>query len=105
MPLQHHLTIPGLGPYLGSTLTFISDYSTIWILVIVISITIFITEITIQQQQIFSTRLSLAVAASINLLLMIPLHLHAHFIYATIRHRYKLLALLQSKPFLKWRMV
>jgi sodium-dependent dicarboxylate transporter 2/3/5 len=66
----------GLGTYLGSTLTFISEYSTIWILVIVISITIFITEInsnTATANIFLPVLASMAVAASINpLLLMIP---------------------------------
>jgi hypothetical protein len=70
MPLQHHLAIPGLGPYLGSTLTFISDYSTIWILVIVISITIFITEITqYSNSKYFLPVLVWQVAASINVII------------------------------------
>jgi sodium-dependent dicarboxylate transporter 2/3/5 len=66
----------GLGTYLGSTLTFISEYSTIWILVIVISITIFITEInsnTATANIFLPVLASMAVAASMNpLLLMIP---------------------------------
>ena len=66
----------GLANYLGSTLSFISNYPTLLILIIVITLMIFITEInsnTATANIFLPVLASMAVAASINpLLLMIP---------------------------------
>jgi sodium-dependent dicarboxylate transporter 2/3/5 len=66
----------GLATYLGTTLSFISNYPSILVLVIVITLMIFITEInsnTATANIFLPVLASMAVAAQINpLLLMIP---------------------------------